>query len=377
MPRQAKSWFDKQTGWWTVWLNGKRVRLAEGRKNRRAAREKLQDLQHQARANPLPACGEQTVASVIEAYLAHATGRIADSTLAVRKPYLQSFAEHCGPQTMPQCSPEDLEAWLELHPEWVSDWTKNGAVRTVQGAFNWAVSRKVTRDERKVPLIRENPFRGFTHRPGEARRDMTLEEFRAILRTTGPIREQEVRRPHKKRPTWKKPTPGARFRQILLYLWLTGCRPAEAAKLTWANVDLDAGFVRLKQHKTSRMQKVPVPRVIPLDPVLLRLLRSIRERSEGAYVFLTHRRTPWTKNSLAQRVRRAREVAGVSDDAKLYGTRHAFGCRGILNGCDIKSLSVLMGHTTVRMTEHYVHLATQHQHLAASMQLVNGRRRDA
>ncbi len=53
------------------------------------------------------------------------------------------------------------------------------------------------------------------------------------------------------------------------------------------------------------------------------------------------------------------------------------GRAGILNGCDLKTLSTVMGHTNVRQTEHYLHLAAQKSHLASAMRTINGRRPDA
>jgi integrase len=142
-------------------------------------------------------------------------------------------------------------------------------------------------------------------------------------------------------------------------------------------VDFEQEVIVLPEHKTRRTQRKPKPRMIPMHPVVVKLLRSIQKRREGQFVFQTHRLTPWTKNTLAQRVMRARRKAGIPDDAKLYGVRHAFGTRGVVNGCDIKTLAELMGHTTTRMTEHYLHLAGQREHLASAMLLVNDRRRDA
>ena len=73
-------------------------------------------------------------------------------------------------------------------------------------------------------------------------------------------------------------------------------------------------------------------------------------------------------------MQRARVVAGIAPEVKLYGLRHGFGTRSILNGVDLKTLSALMGHTTTRMTEHYVHVAGQREHLAAAMRRANDRR---
>jgi integrase len=136
-------------------------------------------------------------------------------------------------------------------------------------------------------------------------------------------------------------------------------------------VDLHARELLLRRHKTSKNTKKP--RRVPIHPVVLKLLIFLRRLNQpGEHVFLTHRKTPWHRVSLAQRLRRSREAAGVPDDATLYGLRHRFGTTAILRGVDLKTLSELMGHTTTRMTEHYVALAGQRQHLADAMLKVHG-----
>ena len=148
---------------------------------------------------------------MIESYLLQAEQVLAPSTLASRLPYLQSFSEVHGWRRIEDCLPDHLEQWLARHKGWVSDWTKCGAIRNVQVAFNWATKKRIAGGRF---LIRENPFKGVTHRVGPPRREMTEQEFRAILRHTAD-------------PFWHKPTPGARFRRILLFLWLTGRDPAK------------------------------------------------------------------------------------------------------------------------------------------------------
>jgi len=127
MARTAKPWFNKQKNCWMVWLGGKRVKLAEGRKNKKAATNRYDALRFEAPHNPHPDEPVQTVASVID------------------------------------------------HPQWKSDWTKSSALRNIQACFNWAARKG---------LIERNPFRGVTHRGGEPRRNLTDEEFQAILRST-------------------------------------------------------------------------------------------------------------------------------------------------------------------------------------------------
>ena len=95
MGRIAKPWFYQQTGWWMVWLNGKKEKLAKGKKNKKAAEQRFLELRFEASKNPDPDSPKQTIASIIETYQGIAKRRLAKGTMEVRWPYLQSFAgEH-------------------------------------------------------------------------------------------------------------------------------------------------------------------------------------------------------------------------------------------------------------------------------------------
>jgi len=91
---------------------------------------------------------------------------------------------------------------------------------------------------------------------------------------------------------------------------------------------------------------------IPLTQEVVELLTAIRRRQEpGPRVFSTHRGTAWNRCNLSLRMQRARERADIPAEVKLYGLRHAFGTRAIINGVDIKTLAELLGHTTTRMDD--------------------------
>src|SRR5262249_27805358 len=168
----------------------------------------------------------------------------------------------------------------------------------------------------------------------------------------------------------QRPSPAARFRQVLVFLRFTGCRPAEARNLQWSDIDLDAHELVLRRPKTAK--KTKKPRRGPIHPVVLKLPIFLKKLQQpGTHVFLTHRKTPWHRVSLAQRLKRSRRAAGVPEDAKLYGLRHAFGTRAVLRGVDLKTLAELLGHSSTKTSEHYIHLTGQRAHLAAAMAKVN------
>jgi integrase len=371
--REPHAWYRQQTDWWMTTINRKKIKLVKGKDKRAEASKKLRELLTLRDLNPSPESGDLTVAAVIDLYLTHAKTKLSERSLYGRKLYMQSFAEAHGFRRIndKECIPFHLTSWIDAHPEWASDWTKQHAIAVIHRPFNWAAKQR---------LIAANPFRGVSQRSGNPRRPMTDAEFDALLVTAERPTKTIDRYPSGRkvcpsdRNRRKGPSAADRFREILRFLRLTGARPGEAAKLQWDNIDLAAGLIVLTTHKTSKTQRTPKPRVIPLTQEVVALLTSILRRQEpGSRVFSTQRRTAWNRSNLSLQMKRARAKAGIPDDAKLYGLRHAFGVRAIVNGVDIKTLAELMGHSSTRMTEHYLtHLGDHAGHLAAAMRKVNG-----
>jgi integrase len=143
-------------------------------------------------------------------------------------------------------------------------------------------------------------------------------------------------------------------------------------KIRWSVIDLNGGAIVLAEHKTAKA--VRKPRVVPLVPVVVKLLVHLRKHSWREHVFVNERGNAWNRGSLSLRIRRCRERQGIPADAKLYGVRHQFGIAAIVRGVDIGTLAQLMGHQSTRMTEHHLHLAGERQHLAESMRRATERR---
>jgi len=367
MARIARPWYAADKRCYRAYVNGQRVTLLKGERsaaNFRAAQKKLRQILSASKNDTAP--NALRVADVLERYLRLHQSKYSERAFEERRRYLQLFAEAHGFRKVNDrdCLPVHVEEWLAEHAEWQSDWTKAQVVSIVMRPFNWAAQKR---------LIPSNPFRGVEKTQGQPRRPLTEAEFRKLLRhaTVWKKRKRTQKIYPCERKRRLKPSAGARFRQVLIFLRYTGCRPGELCGLEWTDIDLEQRVIVLRRHKTSK--KTRKPRVVPLHPVVLKLLITIkRQEDPGNHVFVNHRKNPWNRSSLSLRVQRARETAGIPDDAKLYGLRHAFGTRAILNGVDIKTLSELLGHTTTRMSEHYIHLAGQRSHLAAAMEKVNG-----
>lgn len=338
MARPRKPWYRSDRDWWMVEFDGRQVKLCRGRENRADAEQKFHALMAERLANPPVDGGNPTVASVIDAYLDFAMRRDAPSTFYERKLYCQAFVDAHGWRLVRDCIPYHLSGWVDEHASWRSDWTRSYAIRTIKRPFNWAVQQG---------LIPKSPFAGVPHRPGRRRRPMTPEEYKTLLKAAGLT---------------------SRLGEILHFLFLTGCRPGEVRSLRWADVDLDRAIIVLLNHKTAKTQREYQPRIIPLVPAVIKLLRRIRQRQENDnFVFVNRRGRPWARCSMQQLLRRARRQVGLPEDVLLYGLRHHFGTTSVKNGNDLVTTAALMGHRSTRMTEYYVHLAGEREHLAAAM----------
>ena len=94
MARPNKIWFRKDIGWWMVTLSGEKIRLAEGRGNKRRAEQKFHELA--AVRTCAPEGASARVADVIEAFLAWSKIHLSEETNRNSIWYGQMFSEHCG-----------------------------------------------------------------------------------------------------------------------------------------------------------------------------------------------------------------------------------------------------------------------------------------
>ncbi len=145
MARKARPWFRRSDGWWYVCVNGKQQRLALGRKSKPAALQRWHELELEAAANPSVDSPDQTLASVIDAYLDHANHDLDAETHVRRTRYLQLFAEAHGFRLVKECLPIHLSQWLDGKSAWASDWTRATVIKIVQRAFNWAARQRLSR----------------------------------------------------------------------------------------------------------------------------------------------------------------------------------------------------------------------------------------
>ncbi len=134
----------------------------------------------------------------------------------------------------------------------------------------------------------------------------------------------------------------------------TGLRRDELTHLTWADIDLNRRIIAV-QAKDGWHPKDYEVRHIPMAPRLYELLKSL-PRTESPWVFLTSNNGPHLGHTLSRDFRKLLRSCAIKG-ASLHTLRHTFASHLVMNGADIYTVQKLLGHSSIKTTEIYAHLA--------------------
>ena len=123
-----------------------------------------------------------------------------------------------------------------------------------------------------------------------------------------------------------------------LFGCFTGIRHSDIKKLTWR--DIRSESVHFTQKKTGKVE------VLPLALVAKEIL-SQKEKSLGLVFRLPS--VSWTSVVMKKWV----QEAGIEKTITFHSSRHTFGTLSLTYGTDLKTVSKLLGHTSITTTEIY------------------------
>lgn len=156
---------------------------------------------------------------------------------------------------------------------------------------------------------------------------------------------------------------------ILLVLY-TGLRLGELCALRWDDIDFKEKTLTVHStmkriqtpqspdHKSKVVVTLPKSRksirTIPLHEDILELLK--KRAGKGSAFFLTGKENIYIEpRTMQNRFKAIIRAAGIAE-ANFHALRHTFATRSVENGIDVKILSEILGHASVRITlDRYVH----------------------
>jgi site-specific recombinase XerD len=149
------------------------------------------------------------------------------------------------------------------------------------------------------------------------------------------------------------------FRDQVIFMLLidTGLRVGELTNLKINDVNGSQGILKV-------LGKGKKERLVPMGNKSLRALQRYLYRfrreplnPEIQHVFLSEYGEPLTNNGVRLSFRRLAIRSGVHR-IHPHLCRHTFATRYLLNGGDIFTLQIILGHSTLEMVRHYVNIAS-------------------
>jgi integrase/recombinase XerD len=139
-----------------------------------------------------------------------------------------------------------------------------------------------------------------------------------------------------------------------------GLRVSEAISLRVDNIDSGRGVLRIVQGKGGKGREVV------LDPDLLERLRAYwrAERPRGPWLFPPGPQSSQphlSRGAFSCALRAAAAAAGLGKKRVTpHVLRHSYATYLLTHGADLRSVQVLLGHSSLRSTTRYLHVSLQY-----------------
>lgn len=145
------------------------------------------------------------------------------------------------------------------------------------------------------------------------------------------------------------------LRDTILVAFMTGMRRGEIINLKWNQVDLDEGYIYLNNvNSLTKSRKI---RGVPMTLSALRSLKKrIQNKNDSEYVF-TFKSKKWSQNIQYEFNKLVKKTFGENSKITLHTLRHSCASNLIKKGVEIFTVSKLLGHSSVAVTQIYSHLA--------------------
>jgi integrase/recombinase XerD len=162
--------------------------------------------------------------------------------------------------------------------------------------------------------------------------------------------------------------PNLLYRTLLLLLYATGLRRAEAAHLKVSDIDSSLMLIHVHQGKGSRDRELPLTQKV-LDA--LREYWRATKIKPRVYLFPTRKEPtepekPISDKTVWNACHEAALRAGLTKRLGPHTLRHSFATHLLEAGTDLRTIQLLLGHRCLKDTAIYLHLSRRHLHAATN-----------
>ncbi len=151
---------------------------------------------------------------------------------------------------------------------------------------------------------------------------------------------------------------GMRDRAMIETLYASGMRVSELVGLPLNQIDLTVGVC----HVTGKGNK---ERLLPLGDDAREWIARYRNEArsdilgarQSAALFVSRRGSAISRQGFWQNLKRYARIAGIASRLSPHTLRHAFATHLLNHGADLRSVQMLLGHSSLSTTQIYTYIA--------------------
>jgi len=303
------------------YYQGKRYRKSTRTGDKKLAELFLKDIEVRIAKNQFgfdnPENSNIRLSEFIEKYQKYSAATKAKNTFLLDGHSLRVLKEFIGDIYLKNITYKMVEDFKLRRIEQVKSASVNLELRHLKAAFEMA---------RKWGYISSNPFRDVKQikiKSNNLPKFLTRDQVKKLLDVI----------------------PEGNFKELIqLYLY-TGCRRNEALELTWDDIDLENGKIFIKETKSGKS------RIVPINSELNKILNSMDSGAEKLFTY--------NADYVNRKFKKYLKKAGIKDwqALSIHNLRHTFASHLVMSGTDLYTVSKLLGHSSIAVTQIYAHLA--------------------
>lgn len=228
----------------------------------------------------------------------------------------------------------------------ISSASQRHRFRHLRAFFNWCLERGI---------LEKSPLKGIRLPKQEKRVAdfFTVEQFERLIaailadfklkRRDGYARDGEI---------------GWLVNLVILAVW-TGLRLGELCSLKWNAIDLDNGFLTVKNSSDFRT-KTGHERRVPLVGDALKLIQRLhteRMDDQDGHVLIYANGKPLVPSYASKRFKKYVRLARLPEHFRFHSLRHTCASWLVMKGVSLPIVQSILGHSSIQVTERYAHLA--------------------
>lgn len=152
---------------------------------------------------------------------------------------------------------------------------------------------------------------------------------------------------------------GVRDRAILEVLYSTGIRRTELCHLNQGDLDFDRGVIRVEQGKGKKDRYAPIgERALKwVEKYLVEVRPQLCPAMSEPALFLNTLAQRLNPNRLGSQIHEIITRAGIGKTGSCHLFRHTFATLLLENGCDVRYVQEMLGHSKLETTAVYTHVS--------------------